>query len=68
MEETEEQKPMEDVVTTVGPDIVDLSTTSLVKVEQTEVSLNDPLFPYSHSFCSKSRKEKEQIFMKAFED
>lgn len=52
----------------VGPEIVDLSTSSLLTISQTEVSLNDPLFPFSQSFCAKTRKEKEMLFMKAFEE
>lgn len=52
----------------LGPEIISLSTASIEVNVSTEVNLQDPLFPFSHSFQAKSRKEKEQLFLKAFED
>ncbi|EAY20470.1 hypothetical protein TVAG_110830 [Trichomonas vaginalis G3] len=52
----------------IGPEIISLSTASLEVQVSTEVSLSDPLFPFSQSFQARSRKEKEQLFLKAFED
>ena len=68
--QTLEEQPneaAEDQSRRIGPDIIDLSTISLPG-PSTEVSMNDPLFPFSKSFNAKSRREKEQLFMKAFED
>lgn len=33
-----------------------------------EISFKDPLFPYNQEFASKSRKEQELLFLRAFEE
>ena len=44
------------------------ATPPTVQETDGEVSLKDPLFPFNPSFALKSRKDKEMIFLKAFEE
>ena len=41
---------------------------SAIEPEMGEVTFTDPLFPFSASFAHKSRRDKEIMFMKAFEE
>lgn len=51
----------------IGPEIYSEETHRDISKDDSEVQLSDPTFPYLPSFASKSRKEKEQIFLRAFE-
>ena len=44
------------------------STPPPVLDTDSEVSIKDPLFPFTPNFALKSRKEKEMLFLKAFEE
>lgn len=44
-----------------------VSSRSQLEVISTDINMKDPLFPYSPSFATKTRKEKEILFMRAFD-